>query len=203
MFQGLSKSSLQVLGIAVMAALLLATGDRSVAATTDHVQAIRQSVAPKVKAWVADPAVVSAVRAQNRDHEGLTQSEIDRLDKQWRAETKSGSRTLIDSILSNSLSKFLSGVKGDSQGLYSEVFVMDNKGLNAGQSDVTSDYWQGDEDKWKKTYLAGPDAILIGAIEFDESTQAFQSQLSLPVVDPDNGEVIGAVTVGVNVDFLQ
>jgi len=203
MIHELSKSYLQMLGIAVMATLLLATGDRSVAATTDHVEAIRQSVAPKVKAWIADPTVISAVRAQNRKHEGLTQSEIDSLDKQWRAETKSGSRKLIDTVLSNQLSRFLSGVKGDSQGLYSEVFIMDNKGLNAGQSDVTSDYWQGDEDKWKKTFLAGPDAILVDAIEFDESTQAFQSQLSLPVVDPDSGEVIGAVTVGVNVDFLQ
>jgi hypothetical protein len=80
---------------------------------------------------------------------------------------------------------------------------MDNKGLNVGQSGITSDYWQGDEAKWQKTYGKGPDAILIDDVEFDESSQTFQSQVSLPVVDSISGEVIGAVTVGVNMDLLQ
>ena len=79
---------------------------------------------------------------------------------------------------------------------------MDNKGFNVGQSDPTSDYWQGDEDKWQKTYLAGPYAMFIDEIEMDESTQTFQSQLSLSIADPDTGQVIGVVTVGVDVDLL-
>jgi uncharacterized phage infection (PIP) family protein YhgE len=37
--------------------------------------------------------------------------------------------------------------------------VKDNKGLNVGQSDVTSDYWQGDEAKWKKSYKMGAGAV--------------------------------------------
>ena len=110
---------------------------------------------------------------------------------------------LINAVLGNELSNYLTGVKNDGRGIYTEIFVMDNKGLNVGQSDVTSDYWQGDEAKWKKTYLAGPDAVLIDEVEFDESTQTFQSQLSLSVVDPNTGETVGAVTIGVNVDMLQ
>jgi hypothetical protein len=84
--------------------------------------------------------------------------------------------------------------------MYTEIFVMDNKGLNVGQSDVTSDYWQGDEAKWQKTYQVGPDAIHVSDVEQDESSQVFQAQVSVPVVD--GGQVIGAVTVGVNVDAL-
>ena len=79
---------------------------------------------------------------------------------------------------------------------------MDAKGLNVGQSDVTSDYWQGDEDKWQRTYPVGPDALLIGEVEQDESTQRFQTQVSLSVVDPADGAVIGAVTVGIDVETL-
>jgi hypothetical protein len=86
--------------------------------------------------------------------------------------------------------------------MYTEIFVMDGRGLNVGQSDVTPDYWQGDEAKWQKTYLEGPGAIHIGDIEMDESTQQFQAQVSVSVVDPASGTVIGAVTVGVNVDAL-
>ena len=67
---------------------------------------------------------------------------------------------------------------------------------------MTSDYWQGDEDKWSKTYSVGPDALVIGDVEQDESTQRFQTQVSLSVVDPADGAVIGAVTVGVDVENL-
>lgn len=172
-------------------------------AAEDHVTAIRRDVVPQVKGWLTDPAVISAVNRQNARHANFGQSDLDRLDSQWRAETSSGNRKLVDEVLSNSLSGYLTDKKNKANGLYSEIFVMDSKGLNVGQSDVTSDYWQGDEDKWKKTYLAGPDAIFIDDVEFDESSQTFQSQLSLPVADPDTGAVIGAVTVGVNVEALQ
>jgi len=172
-------------------------------AADDHVAAIRSEVVPQVRSWLEDPTVVSAIKSQNIQHAGLSQAEIENLDREWRSETSATNRKLIDSILSNQLSGFLSNVKKDARGVYTEIFVMDNKGLNVGQSDITSDYWQGDEDKWKKTYLAGPDAVFIDDVEFDESSQTFQSQLSLPIVDPDTGVTIGAVTVGVNVEMLQ
>ena len=86
--------------------------------------------------------------------------------------------------------------------MISELFVMDAKGLNAGLSDVTSDYMQGDEAKWQKTYQVGPDAVFIDDVEFDESSKAFQSQVSATVVDPATGKAIGAITIGVNVEKL-
>ena len=156
----------------------------------------------KVRQWIKDPAIIDAVKAQNQKHAGLTQADIDALDKKWRAETGSSSQPMIQAVLSNSLSKFLKTKKESSKGLYTEIFVMDNKGLNVGQSDVSSDYWQGDEAKWKKTYPVGANAIHISDVEKDESTQAFQSQLSLPVVDPANNQVIGAITLGINVEQL-
>lgn len=151
-------------------------------------------------AWLNNPTVISAVKAQNAENANLSSVDIDALDKQWRAETKSGAGPLIDPKLANALSAYLKKVKADSQGLYTEIFVMDNKGLNVGQSDVTSDYWQGDEAKWQKTYQVGPDAIHVSDVEQDESTQQFQAQVSMPIVD--GGEVIGAVTAGINVDAL-
>ena len=109
---------------------------------------------------------------------------------------------MIDAVLGNALSGYLRQQKDSAGGLVTEVFVMDNRGLNVGQSDVTSDYWQGDEAKWQKTYSAGPNAIFVDEVEMDESTQTFQSQLSMSIVDPATGEVIGAITVGINVDAL-
>lgn len=186
-----------------LAAILTLGATPAMAAGNEQEQAIREQVVPKVRAFMTDSRVADAVNAQNDRHANLSQGNIDKLDKQWRAETNSGGGKLVSSLLGNELSKYLVTVQEGSEGMYAEVFVMDNKGLNVGQSGVTSDYWQGDEAKWQKTYGKGADAMLIDDVEFDESTQTFQSQLSLPVVDPATGDVIGAVTVGVNMDFLQ
>jgi len=156
----------------------------------------------EIRMWVKDPIVVNAIKAQNQKHASLTQADIDRLDKQWRAETGASSQPMIKAVLANDLSKFLKAKKDAGNGLYTEIFVMDNKGLNVGQSDITSDYWQGDEAKWQKTYSVGPNAVHVSEVKKDESTQAFQGQLSMSVVDPANNQVIGAITVGINVEHL-
>ena len=59
---------------------------------------------------------------------------------------------------------------------------------------------QGDEAKWLKSFGAG--LVFIEAAARDESTQLMQSQASLPIRDPKSGEIIGAITVGVNMDAL-
>ena len=172
------------------------------AAENEHVAPMKELAAGKVKAWIADPVVIASIRAQNAAHASLAREDIDRLDKAWRSEVKAGGGELTKKTLANQLSVYLKKVKADGQGLYTEIFVMDSKGLNVGQSDMTSDYWQGDEPKWQQTYSVGPDAIHIGKIAVDESSQILQSQLSLSIADPDTGKVIGAVTVGVNVEQL-
>mgnify|MGYP001089119550 CR=1 FL=1 len=67
---------------------------------------------------------------------------------------------------------------------------------------MTSDYWQGDEDKFSKSFGVGADAIFIGDIEQDESTQTYQSQVSITVTDPATGAPIGSITAGIDVGKL-
>lgn len=188
---------------ACLAAALFVSGVAAAKDTNEFKPAISKHAKSQVQAWLKDPIVINAIKAQNAKSASLSQADIDRLDKQWRSETGSSNQPLIKSVLSNDLSKFLKKKKDASQGLYTEIFVMDDKGLNVGQSDVTSDYWQGDEAKWKKTYLVGANAMHIGGVKKDESTQMFQSQLSMPVVDPADNKVIGAITVGINVELLS
>ncbi|MCK4866913.1 MAG: cache domain-containing protein, partial [Alphaproteobacteria bacterium] len=165
--------------------------------------AIRKLVDSQVKGWISDPALIDADKAQNSIHAGLSQADIDALDKKWRAETAAGAKPMINEVLGRDASKKLVGHKNGGEGLFTEIFVMDNKGLNVAQSDTTSDYWQGDEAKWKKTFLAGPDGLFIDEVEFDESTQTYQAQVSVSIADPDSGEAIGAITIGVNVELLS
>jgi hypothetical protein len=178
---------------------MVATG----AQANEFEPALREFAAKQVREWVKDPKLVEAIKAQNTKNGGLDEAQIVKLDKQWRAETGGSDRPLINQVLGNEVSSYLKAKKDASAGLVTEAFVMDNKGLNVGQSDVTSDYWQGDEAKWKQTYLVGADAVHISGVEQDESTQTFQSQVSVSVVDPADGKVIGAITVGVNVEMLS
>jgi hypothetical protein len=74
--------------------------------------------------------------------------------------------------------------------------------LNVAQATMTSDYWQGDEDKFTKSFGVGPDAIDISDVEQDESTQVFESQVSITVTDPATGTPIGSITAGIDVGKL-
>ena len=158
--------------------------------------------ADEIRAWLSDPVVVNAVIAQNAANENLSQSDIDALDKKWRAESSASDKPFINELLGRDISTFLKSKESAAGGLITELFIMDNKGLNVGQSQITSDYWQGDEGKWQNTYKNGADAIDISDVELDESTQTYQSQLSLSVVDA-SGKAIGAITIGLNVEMLQ
>ena len=189
--------------IASLIAAAAITGLSATAFAEDYTPKLQKLVDGDVRAWAQSPEVVAAVKEQNKKSAGLSQADIDSQDKKWRAETKGGDKTMINSVLANSLSTYLKEVKEKSQGLYTEIFVMDMKGLNVGQSDPTSDYWQGDEAKWQKTYAVGPNASLIDKVEFDDSSQTYQSQVSVSIVDPASNTTIGAVTVGVNVEMLD
>lgn len=187
---------------AVIALMLTFSLEQPAQAAAQHEKAIRSIVASKVMPWTMNAKVIEALKAQNAKHASLDEAKIISLDKTWRAETKSAAKPMIDRVLGNALSAFLKNVQAQSKGLFTEIFVMDNKGLNVGQSEVTSDYWQGDEAKWKKTFLAGANAVHIGKVKKDDSTQRFQSQLSLSIVDPATKMVIGAVTVGIDMEVL-
>ena len=185
---------------ALFSGLLLAS---PVLADDAPVKEVENYVKSNLVSWLGDKVVISALKQQNTKHASLSEEEIKKLDKQWRAEVDAAQKPLIDSVLKNELSAFLSKKKTDAKGVITEIFVMDVKGLNVGQSDVTSDYWQGDEAKWQKTFQVGPEAVFFDKIEKDESTQTLQMQVSVSIKDPETGKVIGAATVGINVDELS
>jgi hypothetical protein len=186
---------------AALAVLALAGPERALAAA-DHAAMLRALVDESLRAEVATPTVMAALAAQNAAHDGLDQAGVDAKDAQWRAEVDSGGGAMTAAALGSAASADLKAVQQASRGLITEIFVMDDLGLNVAQSALTSDYWQGDEAKFQKTYGGGPDAVFVDEVELDESTQTLQSQVSFTLVDPATGAAVGAVTVGVNVEML-
>ena len=186
----------------MLVASAAAFGPTTAMAEEAHVAPVKEFISQNVEAWLTDPVVVGAIKEQNDQTGGLDQAAIDKLDQDWRAQATASDKPFVNEVLARKLSKFLMEKKDASGGMITEMFVMDAKGLNVGQSDVTSDYWQGDEAKWQKTYGAGAGTVFVDEVEKDESTQALQSQASITISDPDSGEPIGAITIGINLDML-
>lgn len=192
------KIKMKILPAALLAALLALPVQAN-----ELAPAMTSYVIENVVPWASDPMVIAAILAGNAAHAGLSQAGIDTLDKAWRAEVGTALTPTITPVVSNPVSDFLRQRLGSTAGKVTEVFVMDDRGLLVGASGITSDYWQGDEEKWSMTYPRGPGAVHIGEVGFDDSSQTYQAQVSFAVVDPATGLAIGAVTVGLDADAMR
>lgn len=183
-----------VVGLLLMIALPIS------AIAGDYDAKIQKYIDSSIRNWLDAPDMLNAVAQQDINHFGVTEDDIKILDAQWKAEKLIGGGDLMSSKMNNKLAAFLRGVKAASGGVITEIFVMDNLGLNVGQTDPTGDYMQGDEAKWQKTYLVGAKAVFIDDVEEEDGVKICQT--SLTVARP-NGFRLGAVTIGLNVDKLK
>jgi hypothetical protein len=151
---------------------------------------------PMLKAWGEDPVLIAAVQQQNS--QSMTLDTIKSLDKKWQ-ETD-GIDEQMKAMMNNAAAKRLLEIE-KSQPYFFELFLMDNQGANVAMTNKTSDYWQGDEPKWQASYNNGKGGVHFSDVQFDESAQDYLLQISVPVVG--EGKVIGAITVGINLDIFE
>lgn len=197
------RMSFHLLPAAVMAfsPVAVALADQG----TDAVQAklgkqleASAALSPQVKAFAVVNLLptttsgvwVKAVEAQNAKRVPL--SEIQATDAQWSiGQARSALQTELTSNAcaqeASKLTRLFPAVV--------EVFVMDDQGALVCANMLTSDYWQGDEDKWKNAFNGGTGGVDVGAVQLDQSAQTNLQQVSLPVIGA-GGKVIGAVTFG-------
>ena len=143
-----------------------------------------------------DPTIVDAVKADNAKGETLEQ--IKAMDQKWKAHA--GTADYMQAMMESKCGQHLRGIQKTAP-YFAEIFVMDNQGANVAMTDKTSDYWQGDEAKFQKSFNNGAGAVFVDEVEFDESTQTYLVQVSVPVMD--GGKAIGAITFGIDVDKVQ
>jgi hypothetical protein len=166
--------------------------------------AIAESAPPKVVDLAnaelvklgTDPVIVNAVKAENA--KGKTLEQIKAKDEQWKA--TAGIADYMQAMFDSECGRHLRDIQNGAD-YYAEIFVMDNQGANVAMTDKTSDYWQGDEAKFQKSYNNGAGSVFIDEVEFDDSAQAYLVQVSVPVKDGD--AVIGAITFGIDVDKVN
>ena len=161
---------------------------------------VRQNVVDLANSALAnlgtDPVIVKAVKDENA--KGKTLAQIKDMDKKWKAHA--GIADYMKAIMDSECGKHLRKIQ-ESAPYYAEIFVMDNQGANVAMTDKTSDYWQGDEAKFEKSFAGGAGSVFVDEVEFDDSSQAYLVQISVPV--KDGGKVIGAITFGIDVDKIK
>lgn len=134
----------------------------------------------------ADPEVVKAVVEKSATRESA--EEIQARDKEWIGNPK---YALRKTLTTNACARYLKSLIA-SDPIVVEAFLMDNRGGLVCSTTETSDYWQGDEAKWKKTYEAGT-PVFIDEPSLDKSTNMYAVQLNLLV--SDSGKKAGALTL--------
>jgi len=182
--------------ISIMTAAVLAITISGIAFAEKAPQEVTDLANSKLLAMGMDPTIVEAVNAENAKRKSL--SSIQEMDAKWKATP--GIVDYMKALMDNECGKYLKGIQ-NSDSYLAEVFVMDNKGANVCMTDKTSDYWQGDEAKFKNSYNNGKGNVFVDEVEFDDSTQTYIAQVSVPVVD--EGKVIGAITFGIDVEKLN
>lgn len=182
----------KLLGLSIIG-LMVVIGSGSADAGEKAPQAIIDLAHSTLAKIGTDPIIVKAVKAENA--KGKTLDQIKELDKKWMA--TAGIADYMKVLMENECGKYLRKLHASTP-YYAEIFVMDNQGANVAMSDKTSDYWQGDEAKFIKSYNNGKGAVFVDEVKFDNSTQAYLVQVSVPVKDGE--KVIGAMTFGINVD---
>ncbi len=144
-----------------------------------------------------NPSIIRAVEEQNS--RAITLAEIQNRDETWK-NAGGEMNSLIREITQNDVARYFQR-RVENNSAIDEVFLTDNQGANVAAFPPTSDYWQGDEEKWTASYNSGNGVVFIGPLEFDESTQKTQVQISAPVISKE--QTIGVLVLGVSVDYLQ
>jgi hypothetical protein len=133
-----------------------------------------------------DAAIRDAVLASNGTAE--TAEQVRRRDAAWKA---SPADPLRQAILQAPCSARLRELVKDDATVV-EAFVMNDRGTLVCSVTETSDYWQGDEPKWQRTFVDGRDPF-VEEPALDASTGKYAIQISVPMAS--GAKRIGAVTL--------
>lgn len=144
---------------------------------------------------------------QSKIHSALVQAnqqkwqeqQIVQHDQQWMQELNLKISGLAEAMLQTELSQYLRHWQRQFNGQIAEVMLTDQQGRNVAISELTSDFWQGDEAKFQRLYQSELDYVF-DEVSFDASTQRFLVHLSIPIKDVSE-QHIGVLILGIDVEL--
>lgn len=161
---------------------------------------IGELLSRKIERWKHLPKLESLLIERNLKSRRFTTQEIVERDKKWTQGFMKNDFSYSIELIDQELSAQLREIKKQSQDIITEIIVTDARGLNVAISGMTSDYWQGDEEKFTEAFSKPANTMHFGDINYDESTKRFQLQLSVPLYTEEKFEPLGVMVFGVDVE---
>jgi hypothetical protein len=142
--------------------------------------------------WAAHPDVLRAVKEQN------TKGPLTGMDNaKWK--TLRRSELVVRTLQMNPAARFLKAKVDESGGVYGEAFLNAAQGEKVAFVEKTTSYIHKGQAKFDVPFQTGQSWQ--GKAELDESSQMYNIQVSVPVLDA--GKPIGALVVGLNLTHLE
>ena len=145
--------------------------------------------AETVSRWAMIQRVVQAV--VERNERPLSAERMAEIDRAWQA--GGNPNGLANELARNECAQVLQALLGGNPG-YAEAYVSDQYGALVCMTSRTSDFYQGDEESWRRAYAGGAGGIFVSASGRDESTGLDLVKISVPVLH--EGRAVGVLTVG-------
>jgi|GEM_PF-1773663 len=173
----------------------------SVAQAANYSQDLNDFIKLEIKPLGSSDIVIDNLNQMNDKHAGLSEINLSVLDNDWRSELRKIKQPLITQVMENDLSKFLIKTVEAGQGVYTEITVIDSRGLNIGQTVVSQNYFNAGKPRWDKTFAIKSYAPYISDIYFSDETNKFQVEVSLMIISDE--KPIGIVAAGIDVEQLE
>ena len=193
--------------LSILAFVFSLVARQALAASMEDKMSIGAQAVLKTLSDEANMKLIHAAIRESMTHHGETSrlskkapKSIVKMDKKWRKWLKKFKKDptvkgpeWIEKVAANGCSLALKKLQAEGKNI-GEIFVMDSVGATACFSAPTSDYDQGDEDKWQEPFVNGV-KIHQGELEKDLSSGVALIQFSYPLLD--KGKKIGVVTIGI------
>lgn len=139
-----------------------------------------------------DSGLRALVNVQNSQYGADAQDNLNRIlerDNEWISDESEGLQNFItNNTTALTLRKFQSIFPG-----HVEMFITDQYGALVGATNVTSDYYQADEEWWQSAYNDGQGDTYIGEPVYDESSGVSAISVAVPMFDASGEQILGVM----------
>lgn len=144
---------------------------------------------------------VNRFKEYNLQRKNLDMKGIDLLDQKWVDGFRTGDHAILVEQTNAQLMQDLVRIKHEANAVITEIIFTDRRGMNIAVSDMTSDFYQGDEIKFKSAIVLKEGEVFIDQMAYDASTRLFQVNVSFPLIDSSaKPQALGVVILGIDVE---
>lgn len=166
----------------------------------DEQRVIAEFIAPDLQRWAQLPQVQAGLLKHNRFIKSLSRGDIQERERQWQEAFSQRRYDVIEQWIDAGLSKEMSGWVAASDGMLMQAVLTDARGFTVAASSIPADYWLGDTTLFAQVSRRQPGQLTFDAVRFYRSTERFSAHVAVPVAHLDTGEILGFLSVGVNVE---